>query len=810
MNKATIRSDTVDLSSLPPQESGISVAEIQQIIYRRWKPALAAGIIAFSGVFMTTALKTPEYRSQTLILLENPKTDQSASVSPERQSAVNQYYSVKDLSTEIFVLRSNSLVAKAVKTIQHRYPELTVAEVTGRLSVNQTVLNQVPTDIITVAYTDTDPERAKVILEALGSTYVQYSLEKQQLQAANGIKFINAQLPNARQELDEAAKKIRQFRQINKIVDPEASAVKTEAAKSALEAQIRETELNIKVKERQIIELDRQLVALNQNAKTMVPSSVLAQDAVYQKLATQLKDLETQYNLDKIDFHETYHVMEDLKSRQRKLKKLLQERAEQVLGGPVSQEVLDRVIINQSSEITASNSGAEANMANDSGASSGAISGSNYSSNAGTSTDESGENLSSQGSIIQTFVNQKIQLKNEIAQLKSKLVGLRNNKTKTETDFELIPHLQQAYTELQRQLALKSKTYNYLLERRQDLEISEAEEIAPWRILDEPGLPSKPISPDIKQGLLQSSIVAIFFAAATAFVMHKLDQRIRQVEEVKQLTRLPIIGVVPKVDNPLIDVNIHTTRQSYSYYSSFTEGLRSLAMNLRYLVIESGAVKTLAITSSTSAEGKTTVSYNLGIVLAEFGLRVLIVDADMRKPKIHKLAKINNETGLSDAIALEQPWTDFVQTSRFDNLDIITAGETSPNPIALLNSDKMEGLMEEWQRAYDYILIDTPPIGVIADAKSIANLVDTTVFVVGIQRASRKAFGNALDVLYSSHGDIAGVVANMVDPQFDYYAYSYYDSYYNQLTPNDNGDSHDDSHGSDSKISNILQQFRRH
>ena len=810
MNKATIRSDTVDLSSLPPQESGISVAEIQQIIYRRWKPALAAGIIAFSGVFMTTALKTPEYRSQTLILLENPKTDQSASVSPERQSAVNQYYSVKDLSTEIFVLRSNSLVAKAVKTIQHRYPELTVAEVTGRLSVNQTVLNQVPTDIITVAYTDTDPERAKVILEALGSTYVQYSLEKQQLQAANGIKFINAQLPNARQELDEAAKKIRQFRQINKIVDPEASAVETEGVKSALEAQIRETELNIEVKERQIIELDRQLVALNQNAKTMVPFSVLSQDGVYQKLATQLKDLETQYNLDKIDFHETYHVMEDLKSRQRKLKKLLQERAEQVLGGPVSQEVLDRVIINQSSEITASNSGAEANMANDSGASSGAISGSNYSSNAGTSTDESGENLSSQGSIIQTFVNQKIQLKNEIAALKSKLVGLRNNKTRTETDFELIPHLQQTYTELQRQLELKSNTYNYLLQRRQDLEISEAEEIAPWRILDEPGLPSKPISPDIKQGLLQSSIVAIFFAAATAFVMQKLDQRIRQVEEVKQLTRLPIIGVVPKVDNPLIDANIHTTRQSYSYYSSFTEGLRSLAMNLRYLVIESGAVKTLAITSSTSAEGKTTVSYNLGIVLAEFGLRVLIVDADMRKPKIHKLVKITNETGLSDAIALEQPWTDFVQTSRFENLDIITAGETSPNPIALLNSDKMGRLIEEWQRTYDYILIDTPPIGVIADAKSIAKLVDTTVFVVGVQRASRKAFGNALDILYSSHGNIAGVVANMVDPQFDYYAYSYYDSYYNQLTHNDNGDSHDDSDGAGNKISNILQQFRRH
>jgi capsular exopolysaccharide synthesis family protein len=140
-------------------------------------------------------------------------------------------------------------------------------------------------------------------------------------------------------------------------------------------------------------------------------------------------------------------------------------------------------------------------------------------------------------------------------------------------------------------------------------------------------------------------------------------------------------------------------------------------------------------------------------------------------------------------------------------LDLITAGATSPNPIALLNSDKMKQLIQEWKAVYDYIIIDTPPIGVIADAKSLASEVDSILFVAGIQRVTRKAVGNALDVLHSSHCNIAGVVANMVDPEFDYYAYSYYDSYYNQSRHDSN-----DSYQSDrdrGRKKGLLQQFRR-
>ncbi|WP_019508579.1 polysaccharide biosynthesis tyrosine autokinase [Pleurocapsa sp. PCC 7319] len=796
MSNEIARSETIDLSALTTQETGFSLADLKQVVYRRWKPALAVGITAFTGIFLLTALKTPEYRSESMILLENPQNQQSTSIAPS-QTTASQYYSIKDLSTEIFVLRSNSMVRKALGKLKDRYPKLTVNELIKKLSIHQAIVNKIPTDVLAISYTDTDPARAKTILEALGDTYVEYSLERQRLQAANAIEFIDSQLPDAQQELEKAAKEIRQFRQVHRLVDPETSAVVAGENQHNIDQQIEQTKIAIAQNKKQTQELKRQLEELGQDSDTMVASSVLGQDGVYQNLANQLKDVETQYNLGKVDFHDDYHVISNLKEKRKELKKLLQERAEQVLGKSVSPQILERIVLSPSY------TDVQAPVADNATASS-----DNPGENNSNEDKASGTKVSSEGSTLEIFANRQLELQNQAATLQSQLASLRQTKVDADGQFLNIPGLQQTFTELKRQLELKSKAYNYLLERRQELAISEAEEIAPWRILNEPSLPSKPVSPNIKQGLVQALVASVFLSIATAFMLQKLDQSVKQVDEIKQITKLPLLGVIPKVAEPRIDANIHVTRKSYSYYSSFTEGLRSLAMNLRYLMTDDGQLKTLAVTSSTSAEGKSTISYNLSIVLAELDLRVLIVDADLRKPKLHKLARIPNESGLMQAITKDQPWTNYIQSGSIKNLHLITAGATSPNPIALLNSDKMKQLIQAWEAAYDYVIIDTPPIGVIADAKSLAKEVDSILFVAGIEKASRKAISNSVDVLRHSRCHIAGVVANMVDPEFDYYAHSYHDSYYNQ-PQRDNSDLDAQDSSSKGKIKGVLQQFRR-
>ena len=803
MSNEIIRSGVVDLSTINTQESHFSLAVFKQIIYRHWKPALAVGITAFTGLFLFTALKTPEYRSETLILLENPQNQESANVAPD-QGVQGKYYSMTDLSTEIFVLRSNSMVAKAIEKLKDRYPEISVGEVVGNLSIFQAANNEIPTDVLVVSYTDTDPEKTKAVLEALGSTYVDYSLEKQRSQATNAIQFIDSQLPEAQAKLDKAAKEIRHFRQVHRLVDPEVSATTAGEEKRNIALKIQQTQVEIDLNRKQRQELENQFQELGQDSETMLASSVLAEDSVYQNLASRLKEIETEYNLATVDFRDNYHVMENLKEQRQELKKLLQERAEQVLGKSISPEILNRIVLTPTytdASSSADTSTIPTEVAADPESSESEVS-------AGAGSPKSDTKISSEGSTSSTLgflANRKLELENEAATLQSKLTSLRREKAAAEEQFINIPSLQQTFTELQRQVELKSKSYNYLLERRQELEISEAEETAPWRILNAPFLPSKPVAPNIQQGLIQALVAGGFLGIAAAFILQQLDQSVKQVEEIKQITRLPLLGVIPKVAEPRIEANAHTAKHSYSYYSSFTEGLRSLAMNLRYSVADDGQVKTLAITSSTSAEGKSTISYNLGVVLSELGLRVLVVDADLRKPKLHKMARIKNELGLSDAVTTENPWTDYLQSTSADNLDVITAGATSPNPIALLNSQKMKQLLQEWEETYDYVILDTPPIGVIADAKSLANEVDSIMFVCAIQRASRKSIGNALDVLRQSQCDIAGVVANMVDPDFDYYAYSYYDSYYNK-SRRTNSDTNTES--AETK-KGLLQQFRR-
>ncbi|MGL5793799.1 MAG: Wzz/FepE/Etk N-terminal domain-containing protein, partial [Waterburya sp.] len=118
MSNEITRSE-IDFSALNNQEASFSLADFKQVVYRRWKPALFIGITAFTGIFLLTALKTPEYRSESLILLESPQNQEATSVAPT-QTTASQYYSIKDLSTEIFVLRSNSMVARAIEKLRDR------------------------------------------------------------------------------------------------------------------------------------------------------------------------------------------------------------------------------------------------------------------------------------------------------------------------------------------------------------------------------------------------------------------------------------------------------------------------------------------------------------------------------------------------------------------------------------------------------------------------------------------------------------------------------------------------------------------
>ena len=773
MNKEVVNPEFVHL---PNQDTDFSFADLKQIIFRRWKPALAIGAAVFTGIFVPTMLKTPQYQSETLILLENPKTQDAAPVAPTDRGIVGGIASLKNLSTEIVVLKSKDLISQAVAKYPSAFEGLSVSEIAHTLSIYTKVVNDIPTDVLTVSFRDSSPQRTKEVLDALGKIYVEYSLEKQRSQAANAIAFIDEQLPNAQLELDKVSYEIRRFRQENNLVDPNIYASGVSEFRQSLERDSKSAYIALESAKRKYSEIATQLETFGQNPDTILVSTILSQDGVYNNLAAQLGNLDTQYFLNSTSFKDTLPMMQDLKDKRKEAQILLRQRAKKVLGETVSQEVLDQAIINSQENIA------------------------NYNNTANETSD-----ANAQGGIVTNLGNQLLAAKNEIAILQSQITGTDNAQNTVERDFQNVPQLQETYAELERQLSIKSEAVNYLLQRRQELQIALAQETAPWKVLDQPYLPTKPISPNIQRGLAMALSGASVAGILAAWLLHKLDSRIKLIEEVKQITHLPLIGAVPKVLEPKIVLS-HETEPSntkgYSYrYSSFTESFRAIAMNLSYLMAKSGKIKSLVLTSSTSSEGKSTTTYNLGLALTDLGSRVLIVDADMRKPRIHKLTKLGNEKGLSEAIISDEPWTETVNSNVVENLDIITAGSSVPNPIAILRSSKMSQLIKEWEAAYDYVLIDTPPIGIMADAQSIIYDVDTVLFVVGIDRATEKSLSHTLETLQHKNVNLAGFVANFVEKDLDYYSYSYYSHYYNQPINSTNSD------GEQNK--GIMQQFRR-
>jgi polysaccharide biosynthesis transport protein len=168
-------------------------------------------------------------------------------------------------------------------------------------------------------------------------------------------------------------------------------------------------------------------------------------------------------------------------------------------------------------------------------------------------------------------------------------------------------------------------------------------------------------------------------------------------------------------------------------------------------------------------------------VLAELGMRVLLVDADLRKPTLHQLAQHSNAAGLSTAIATDRSWLEFVRIGDIEGLEILTAGPPPPNPVALLDSPKMKQLVGEWRRVYDYVLIDTPPIGAFAEAQSLGDQADSTIWIVGIGRSTRGALLQTSEVL--KRGKLAGFVANLVKKDRGDSVYFDYGANYYQNPP---------------------------
>lgn len=707
-------------------DDSFKLAKFLRILRKRWIVIAAMAAAIFAGNTYYVFTRTPLYKSSAALLINNSTIAVSDIQIPGLPSS-----SAINLGTEIGILKSRPLIEIAISKMRESpsasvYKDIDAGQIMGGLEI----LPEKSALILRLIYTDSDPKRAKEVLNALSQTYVEYSLSDRRTKSSTAIKFIQEKLPQIKQQLDKSALAVTQFRKTYNIVDPETYAASVYSMREALEKQAQDLQIRIAQVQQQYEIIGRQV---GKTPEAAISGAILQQDTPYQSLVKQFQEVETNYFLERTRFREDHPNVVALKDRRDELYRLLEVRAQSVVG---------------------SRSGI-ANIANE-----------------------------PNSEIQQNLATQLFEAQTNLAVSQAQLESIRNAQSEVAAVFSQIPQIQQRFVEIQRQLALDTATYNKLTEKLEELRIAEAQEISSWRVLEPALIPTRPSSPDIERGLMTGAIAGLGLGILAALLLDKLDQRIREVEEVKELIDIPLLGSIPITDvTSLSSVLNQGTLPSSNYYA-FKESLSSLALNLRYLGTDN-MVKVIAFTSSVPSEGKSTLTYNLALILATLGYKVLLIDADLRKPTVHKLSKLSNKTGLSTILATPKPWQDVFQLGdEKGNLHVITSGSLPPNPMLLLESTKMAALIQEWRQQYDYVLIDTPPVIGITDAQCLTSKVDTFILVAAINRSTRSGISRALEVLENARANVSGLLINMIGESDSDYHYGYYDQYY-YLNPAD-------------------------
>ena len=330
---------------------------------------------------------------------------------------------------------------------------------------------------------------------------------------------------------------------------------------------------------------------------------------------------------------------------------------------------------------------------------------------------------------------------------------------------------------MEREAKSNREVYQSLLTREKELRVSANSRTNNVRVIDHAEMPKAPITPGGRRTWLISIVVGLVLSVAVALGLDYMNDTIKTPEDVTRRLKLPFLGLVPSVRG-----DKHPLLASSHVPHDFGESFRALRTSLLSKYPGEGT-KIFIVTSAQPLEGKTTTAANIAMALAYGGSRVLLIDADMRRPGLHRPLRLTNERGLSQVLIGQARVRDVIQRTVDPNLLAITAGRTPPNPSELLSSERMKTLLTNLAHGpFDWIIIDTPPVLAVTDAVILAPMVNGVTFVIGAEMTRRRLAERAIETVMQSRPRYAAVVLNKVDFAKNKYYYSrYYGHQYQEL-----------------------------
>lgn len=330
------------------------------------------------------------------------------------------------------------------------------------------------------------------------------------------------------------------------------------------------------------------------------------------------------------------------------------------------------------------------------------------------------------------------------------------------------------YLVLQREAESNRQVYQSLLQQEKELRVVSNSRTNNVQVMERAELPGVPFSPNVRKDWFTALMAGLLVALGLVLGVEYVDDTVKTPEDVSKRLRLPLLGLVPAVRGervPLLTAPVP---------HDFGEAFRSLRTSLVFTSGSEGP-RVVAVTSSQPLEGKTTTACNLATALALGGSRVLLIDADLRRPGLHAAMGVENEVGLSHLLVGQARVREAVQRTREPNLFVISAGRIPPNPSELLASDRMQHFLDNLKSGpFDWVFLDTPPVLAVTDAVLVARAVSGVVFVVGSEMTRRIHAERAIELLLTGRPKSIGAVLNRVDFHRNKYYYSRYYGYHYQ------------------------------
>ncbi|MEM6591123.1 MAG: polysaccharide biosynthesis tyrosine autokinase [Cyanobacteria bacterium P01_C01_bin.73] len=713
------------ISNGPPRPVSpeLGYGQLLAILLRRglW---LVGGVgLGVAAAAALTWRTQPTYESAMQLIVE-PNFQEDVRQTEDGRGSDRQRQT--DYATQLNLLRSDQFLNQAVDELTATYPNLTLGEIKQNFGLVQVEEDGVETRIFEAVYSGDDPGKTQAVLDTLKQIYLDYNLEQQQQRLSRGLASIDKQLEVARENLSDTQDSLEIFRRNQSLIDPEEQAKAVVDALNRVEQQRQELQVEISDAQAQYSALQQQL-ALSPNSALV--AARLTQSSRFQGLLNELQQTE-------LAIAEQRVIFTDLDPN---LQVLLEERDNQVaLLQQEIQRILGALPANLAGEDVAVQAGQLSQI-----------------------------DLSLAGDLVTAEAT--------LQQLEARRQSLINVAQTLEADLQRYPDLIAEYDRIQPEVETERTVLERLLEERELLQAELARDGYNWQIV-EPPLVGRKVAPNPKANVVLGAIAGLFLGGIAAFMRESMDRVVHTSAQLQQQTALPLLGILPAYRGAPLGIKFNGDRAPVLADSILArtvqaapvrEALDLIAKNIELLSAQADSktdtLKSLMVSSALPDEGKTTLALGLALSAARLGQRVLVIDADLRRPTLHRELDLPNNAGLT---VLAEGLIHQVKPASVSfgavAIDVLTAGPEPSDPLRVLSSRRIKQLMSFLRKKYDLMVIDTPPVLGMADALQVGSFCDGVVLVARIDRITQPDLNQAMQSL--SQIPLLGVVANGVKP----------------------------------------------